>query len=136
MGSSMNQGRDFALIMPNIPPYPGRQPGVNRAAFIPIPVKLGTVPRGTHNVLVEFGYNPSFWCATRQESCIANATSIQSGSSVYFYAADTYSGLACASGCTPVIPALSQRVMWYRVKYRNASNAVIATGATQVLATP
>jgi hypothetical protein len=100
-------------------------------------VKLTSVPAGTNNVIVEFGYNPSFFCSTRQEVCVANAAAIQTGNSVYSYAtSDAPAGLACASGCTVTIPALSQRVMWYRVKYRNAGSAVIKTGDTQVVATP
>jgi hypothetical protein len=123
------------LFLVKVPPYPGKQKGANRGSWIPIPVKLTSVPTDTNNVVVEFGYNPSFWCTTRRESCIANAASITS--TIYNYSvSDTYSGLACSSGCTPVIPALSQRVLWYRVKYRNASNALIKTGEVQVLATP
>jgi hypothetical protein len=100
-----------------------------------MPVKIANVPVGTTNVLVEFGYNPSLYCTTRQEICVANAASITP--TVYSFAiSDTYSGLTCASGCTPVIPALSQRVMWYRVKYRNSGNAVIKVGDIQTMATP
>jgi hypothetical protein len=118
-----------------LPPYPGPQRGINRGSWIPIPVKLTSVPAGTNNVIVEFGYNPSFFCSTRQEVCVANAASLTSA--IYSYAtSDSYSGLPCAAGCTPVVPALSQRMMWYRVKYRNASNAVIKTGNAQIIATP
>jgi hypothetical protein len=126
---------DGRILLTRIPPYPGRQRGTARNQWIPIPIRIGNVPVGTSNVVVRFGYNPNFWCSTRQEACIANAASITP--TVYNYSTtDTYSGLACTSGCTPVIPALSQRVMWYRVEYRNGSNAIIKTGETEVLATP
>ena len=70
-----------------------------------------------------------------REVCIANAATVTS--TIYNYeTTDTYSGLSCASGCTPVLPALSQRVMWYRVLYRNGSNVVIKTGDVQIAATP
>ncbi len=135
MGSNYNNGSLGGMIMPKVPPYPGPQRGINRGSWIPIPVNIASVPAGTNNVIVEFGYNPNFWCATRQESCIANAATITS--TVYNYStSDTYSGLSCSSGCTPVIPALSQRIMWYRIKYRNAGNGVIKTGEVQTIATP
>jgi hypothetical protein len=35
-----------------------------------------------------------------------------------------------------VIPAISQRVLYYRLKYRDAANAEIATGPTQVQVVP
>jgi hypothetical protein len=56
------------LFLVKVPPYPGRQPGINRGNWIPIPVKLTSVPAGTNNVVVEFGYNPSFHCTTRLDS--------------------------------------------------------------------
>jgi hypothetical protein len=130
-----NGGSRSTMNFAKLPPYPGPQRGINHGSWIPIPVKLTSVPAGTNNVIVEFGYNPSFFCSTRQEVCVANAASVTSA--IYSYAtSDSYSGLPCAAGCTPVVPALSQRMMWYRVKYRNASNAVIKTGNAQIIATP
>ena len=124
-----------SMMLVKVPPYPGPQRGTNRGSWIPIPIKLSSVPAGTNNVVVEFGYNPSFWCSTRQESCVATAATITPA--IYNYStSDTYSGLSCSSGCTPVIPALSQRMMWYRVKYRNGSGSVIKTGEVQTIATP
>jgi hypothetical protein len=56
---------------------------------------------------------------------------------VYSYAtSDSYSGVACASGCTITIPTLSQRVLWYQVEYRDGANSVIKTSDTQVTAIP
>ena len=131
----VNDGANLMSMLVKVPPYNGPQRGTNRGSWIPVPVKLTSVPAGTNNVVVEFGYNPNFWCSTRQESCIANAATIPAN--VYRYStSDTYSGLACSSGCTPVIPALAQRIMWYRVKYRNSSNQVINTGDVQTIATP
>ena len=127
-------GRQMMKLV-KIPPFPGIQRGTNRGDFLPIPVSLTSVPAGTNNVLVEFGYTPSFQCSTRQESCIANAATIPANAYSYSVS-DTYSGLACSSRCTPMIPALSQRIMWYRVKYRNSSNQVINIGDVQTIATP
>jgi hypothetical protein len=46
------------------------------------------------------------------------------------------SGLACTSGCSVSIPALSQKVLYYRWKYRDAGNVTLATGATQIYVVP
>ena len=134
-GGLLNEGARYLSSLVKIPPYPGPQRGINHGSWIPIPLTINSVPPGTNNVVVEFGYNPNLRCTTRQEACVANAAGITS--TIYSYASsDTYSGLSCASGCTPVIPALSQRIMWYRIKYRNASNTVIRTGDVQTMATP
>lgn len=124
------------MFLFKLPPYPGRS-AVNRVSWIPVPVQITSVPPGTDNVIVEFGYDPNFNCSSRREVCVANASSIQSGSSVFSFAtSDSYSGLSCASGCTVSIPALSQRVMWYQIDYRNASGQTILTRKEEPLVTP
>ena len=45
-------------------------------------------------------------------------------------------GLACANGCTIALPAISQRVLYYQVLYRDAANQVVATGRTELIVTP
>ena len=45
-------------------------------------------------------------------------------------------GLACATGCTVAVPALSQRVLYYQVKYRDASNNTLAVGQVELTAVP
>ena len=68
---------------------------------------------------------------------MANAATIQTGANVFSYlAADAPAGVPCSSGCTVTIPALSQRIMWYRVKYRDAGNSMIAVGPAKVTAAP
>jgi hypothetical protein len=54
----------------------------------------------------------------------------------FFWASETYAGLACAAGCTLSIPALPQRVVYYRIKYRAFSGGVIATSPTQIAVSP
>ena len=125
-----------SLFLFKLPPYPG-QSAVNRVSWIPVPVKITGVPPGTDNVIVEFGYDPNFYCSSRREVCVANASTIQPGSSVFSYtASDSYTGLPCASGCTVAIPARSQRVLWYQIDYRNASGQSILTRKAEPLVTP
>jgi hypothetical protein len=45
-------------------------------------------------------------------------------------------GVPCASGCTVAIPAISQRVLYYRWKFRNASNVEVGQSEAQAVAVP
>ena len=95
------------------------------------------IPAGFNTAYVRFGYTPNFYCSSRQEACIANAATVQSGSSVFSYeTSDSYSGLACATGCTVTIPALSQRVLWYQWVFRNTSTGGMQTGPVELMTTP
>jgi hypothetical protein len=126
------------LWMVKIPTYPPKD-SVARSTFIPVPVRL-TPPAGmgVHNAVVEFGYTPTFRCTTRDEACFANLASVNE-SNPFVWPSDvggesSVTGLACGSGCTVVIPALSQRVLYYRWKYRDAGGAVLSAGGMQVYA--
>ena len=45
-------------------------------------------------------------------------------------------GVPCSTGCTVPIPALSQRVLYYRVSYRDAANRIVAKTPTQAVVVP
>jgi hypothetical protein len=136
-GPIFNQPIENVLIkVPRLAGYDS----VNRASFVPVDVSLGSVPDGTNNVIVEFGYGEhgaptNFYCATRRETCIAVGATINEATPFYF-ASETFSGATCSSSCTVAIPAVSGRLVFYRIKYRDAGNVVLATGPTQVGATP
>jgi hypothetical protein len=129
-----------------MPPFPPAD-SVDRSTFVPIPVKL-TPPPGlaVHNVIVQFGYaengNPgNFYCTSRQEKCITATVSV--GPIPFQYASEGtggvelgITGLACATGCTVAVPALSQRVLYYQVKYRDAANKTLAVGQVEMTAIP
>jgi hypothetical protein len=42
----------------------------------------------------------------------------------------------CASGCTIAVPAISQRMLYYQVKYRDAANNTVASGKLEIVAIP
>lgn len=100
-----------------------------------VTAKINSVPAGTDNVLVEFGYNPSRHChEQRSEPCIANSTTIPTGQDPYRFPVEGtggvesgLSGVSCSSSCAVAIPAIPARVLYMAVKYRNSSNTVIAT---------
>ena len=120
------------LMMVKIPPLPPAD-SVNRASFIPVRVTVGSVPTGTSSVAVKFGYGPTFYCSSRSEACYATATAV-SESAPFYWASEAASGLSCASGCTVTIPAISSRVLYYQVEYRNSGGSVITSGPAQVTA--
>ncbi|MGA2436608.1 MAG: hypothetical protein ABSG25_15140, partial [Bryobacteraceae bacterium] len=132
-------GKRQEMLLGKLPPWPTGD-SQNRATFLNVPVQIGAIPAGTTNAVVEFGYDTNFDCTARQETCVAASATINEAIPFYWASDITKGawnggGVACGSGCTIPIPALSGRVLYYRVKYRNASNSVIHTGATNVLAT-
>jgi hypothetical protein len=107
---------------------------VNRSDFVPVPVSLNPPP-GVDNAVIEFGYREfNGNCTTRNEACVANAPAINSVP--FQFLGENPPGAPCAAGCTIVIPAVSQRLLYYRVKFRNAANGVLSVTPDRVLVTP
>src|SRR5207253_3912308 len=128
------------LFLAKLPPLPAPD-SVARNTFVPIRVTLTPPPGVTvNNAMVEFGYvengQPAdFYCTSRRETCVATAAAINE-STPFAFSSEAPAGAACSTGCTIQIPAIPQRIVYYRVKYRNASNQVLATGAVQAAAVP
>jgi hypothetical protein len=60
--------------LPPVPPVDG----INRLLWVPVPLKVGSIPAGASFAQVEFGYsdfsdpsNGKFYCAERRENCLA-----------------------------------------------------------------
>lgn len=115
-----------------LPPWPAVD-SVNRGDFIPVSISLKP-PAGLNvdNAVVEFGYDKNLYCTSRTEKCIKG---MQSGNK-YDFAEDSVPGVPCRSGCKITVPTLSQRVLYYRILYRNAANLSLGTSSVYVLATP
>jgi chitodextrinase len=138
--ANVNQHEGSQIVLAKLPPV--SYDSVNRATFIPVPVKIGSVPSGTDNVIVEFGYSDR-WdpsdhrCTSRAESCVAHSATITEANPFSYATVDApYTGVSCASGCTVVIPAYSGRVVYPQVVYRDASNNVIRRVAQPPVAVP
>jgi hypothetical protein len=134
-------GVRFEDLVTTLPPYPDSD-GVARNSFLPLPVTLQP-PAGMQiaSALVEFGYAEngpagSYYCTSRQETCVASAGAIQQTTPFYFESSDSYSGVPCTNGCTVTIPALSQRVLYYQWKYLGNSGQLLGSSQTRVLVTP
>lgn len=107
---------------------------VNRGTFAAVPVKLTSVPVGTDNVLIQFGYNHLFQCSgNRDNTCYSESTAVNI-TTPFQFDHQTLTGVSCASGCTPIIPLVPGRLAYWRPVYRNSGGTVIARGATQFAA--
>jgi hypothetical protein len=134
------------ILLGKLPPYPPTD-SVARWKYQSIPVKL-TPPAGlaVDNAIVQFGYaengSPSnFYCTSRQEKCLATSSTLPA--TPFAFPSDGagglesgVAGLACANGCTIAVPAIAQRMLYYQVKYRDASNKTLATGQVEVITIP
>jgi hypothetical protein len=134
------------VLLGKLPPFPATD-SVVRSTFQPIPVKL-TPPAGlaVDNAVVQFGYAENgspgqFYCTSRQEKCLATSATVPA--TPFLYPSEGaggvetgVSGVPCADGCSVAIPAISQRLLYYQVKYRDASNGTVATGRIEVVAIP
>jgi hypothetical protein len=132
------------MWMAMYPPYPPDDPGdsIARGTFVPMTVKLSP-PAGlsVNNAIVDFGYQeygaPQLLnCTTRNDACIAAASAVPSGNQPFYFASENPAGVPCASGCTIAIPAISQRILYYQVKYRAANNAVLAADPVTSVVVP
>jgi hypothetical protein len=90
---------------------------------------------------VEFGYQeygaPQLLnCTTRNDACIATASTVTSGNQPFYFASENPAGAPCASGCTIAIPAISQRVLYYQVVFRAANNTVLSSGTPTAVTVP
>ncbi len=124
-----------------MPPLPAAD-GVARNSFVSVPVVVDPSPGlNVHTAVVEFGYVEnggagSYYCTSRQETCVATNASINVGAPFSFEQTETYTPASCAHGCTITIPALPQRALYYRWKYLGASGQVIAASNAHVVLTP
>jgi hypothetical protein len=130
----LNGVRNEVLLIKN-PGWP-TEDTINRTTFVPVPVSVRPAASlGAYTAVVEFGYDPSFRCTSRNETCEASSSGVDEAAP-FHWQSEPHAGLPCASGCTIAIPAIPQRILYYRTKFRNASGDVIATGATEVVPVP
>ena len=125
-------------IVTVLPPF-ATSDSISRNTFVP--VHIDNPPTRDINVVVEFGYAEngsadSFFCTSRQETCVAASSTVNQALPFYYAQSETYRGVRCSSGCTVEVPALSQRILYYRWKHLNASGAVVAVSDTRATVTP
>jgi hypothetical protein len=101
---------------------------------------------GIDNAVIQFGYSENgppdkYYCTSRQEACLASTADVPAVPFLFPSegsdgTASGVPGLPCSNGCTIAIPAISQRVLYYQVLYRDTSNNVVAKGRTEFIVTP
>jgi len=108
-----------------VPPFPGED-SRNRATFAAVYKTVKSIPQGTNNILVQFGYNASFQCSVnRSESCYAEGATINE-TTPFKFSHETLTGLSCtAAPCTVAVPAITNRILYSRIVYRDAGGNVI-----------
>lgn len=129
-----------------VPPY-SEKDSIDRTRHVPVVLQLTPPPDvAADNAVVEFGYaengDPAAaYCTSRQETCITVAAEVPADPFKFpIEGSDqTEKGVAgqpCGSGCSIAIPGLPQHVMYYKVKYRDAGNQVLAETPLQAYAVP
>ena len=123
------------MWMAKMLPYPTPD-SIDRGTFVPMVLHLEPPPGvSADNAVVEFGYAEySGNCTSRHDPCLANSAMI--GAPPFQFASENPAGMPCSSRCTIAIPAISQRVLYYQVKYRDKSNNTLATSPYQAAAVP
>jgi hypothetical protein len=134
----MLDGAREEVLAIKLPPYPNPD-GVDRNDFIPVPLMVTPPPEmQVHNVVVEFGYAENgdaanLYCTSRQEACVKGS---QPGND-YGFSGDDIPGVPCDGGsCTVSVPAIPQRILYFRAKYRDAANNVLAATSPLAVAVP
>jgi hypothetical protein len=139
-------GNEFQILSAKMLPYPALD-SLDRSTFLPMNVQLAPPAGiGVDNAIVRFGYaenggSDQYFCTSRHEACYAASNAVPTvpfkfPSDGSDGTAAGLTGMPCASGCAVAIPALSQRVLYYQVLYRDSHNMAIAQTAKQMVATP
>jgi hypothetical protein len=58
------------------------------------------------------------------------------GAPPFQFAGENPHGMPCSTGCTIAIPAISQRVLYYQVQYRDKSNHTLSASPYQAVVVP
>ena len=129
-GFTFFRTRPDKMFIATNPPFKFIPDEYDRTTFIPVPVSVPpaglSLPATTATATVEFGYAEySNNCTTRNDPCLAIAGSIISPP--FFFKSETPSKLGCASGCTIVVPALSNRTLYASIKYYSSGGALLRT---------
>lgn len=104
-----------------------------------------TRPPGTRTAIVEFGYAENgpaenLFCTSRAQSCAvgraAQTDQIDLAAPFSFLGTENVAGTPCTSGCTIAVPAIPGRMLYYRMRYRDAGGQEIGVTGLQVVALP
>jgi hypothetical protein len=122
-------------MIAQIPPYP-MPDSINRADFVPVSVNVSP-PAGVAGVTAEFGYAENgpadgYFCTSRQEICVKG----NQPANGFDFAGDNVPELPCTASCSIVIPAISQHVIYFRLKYLTANGTLQQVSEPHVAIVP
>jgi hypothetical protein len=114
---------DFLLAKtPSVEPVDS----IRRNTFQRVEIKVPAVSGATQAVIdfgyEEFGARTDFYCTTRKERCTVP------GLVPFSFTSETISPAPCSSGCTITVPALPQKVLYYRIRWLDGAGNVVLTG--------
>lgn len=105
-----------------------------RNTFSQTPIFVPASPFGF--AVLEWGYAETgtdgvnqFYCSSRRDNC-------RTGTAPFVYASEVQAPTSCTSGCTIPLPAIGNRVVYYRILRTDSGGSVQATGETRVMAVP
>lgn len=108
MSGGWIQGVRESVLLAKLPPYPDKEERHN--SYSTLTVQIG--PRdGMTQARVRFGYNTSFECTGRRESCVTDEKL-----EPFAFDSEASSAVACSGGCSIEVPAIPGRLLYYRVE--------------------
>jgi hypothetical protein len=125
----------YDAFLAKLPPFPAPDT-VDRSNFEQVGLYVSPMV-GATQAAIEFGYTENgdpgqFYCTSRQETCVRGA---QTGAD-FAFASETQSAVACQSGCTIQVPAIPERVLYYRARYLDNQGNILLTGPTGATLVP
>jgi hypothetical protein len=130
-------GRRSDVMAVKLPPWPTPD-SLARNSFLPLKVAVSAEPNSYARI--EFGYAeygadekgaPLFCSAERMERCAAPTSA--GSREPYLWESEPAAWTPCSGGCTVRVPALSGRVLYYRIQRR--ANGTVTSGALTMKAT-
>jgi hypothetical protein len=112
--------------------------GVDRTTFVHAPISITTPPGiDIATAVVEFGYAEfgsvdQRYCTSRQEVCLAVASTVTDTTPLWYKTTDTYTKASCASSCTITLPVLPMHTAYYQLKFYDAAGGFVANGPSGV----
>ncbi len=135
--------RPDAMLL-KMPPADLSASGTVQPRFLAVPLNVTAGPNGTDNAVVEFGYAENgaatdLFCTSRRETCVtgraAESAAIDNANPFYYASTEVGSvkGTPCSNGCKIFVPAIPDRVLYYRVRYRDGGDQTVAVSEIAAL---
>ena len=130
------RSQTYLVKIPNSPPP--FDPADQMTNFMSEAVQIPSVPAGTSDVVVDFGYveygaTTDFFCTARREKCMAVHATINLTDPFKFPSEGTggletgVTGVPCSTSCTVTVPVIPGYTVYFQIRYRDASHNTLLT---------